>query len=107
VLFSADVTTDDLCNPSPCGFNTECKDGICTCLTEFVGDPYIGCRPECIQSSDCPFNKACIKRKCQDPCPGVCAYNAECIVIKHTPMCSCASGTTGNAFLSCVEYNSK
>lgn len=39
---------------------------------------YEGCRPECVLSSDCPSDKACIRNKCKDPCPGVCGLNAEC-----------------------------
>lgn len=96
------VVRDDPCNPSPCGANAQCGEGICTCITEYQGDPYTGCRPECVLNSDCPRNRACIRNKCADPCPGTCGQNALCDVINHIPMCSCQSGMTGNAFVSCI-----
>lgn len=93
----------DLCNPSPCGANTICDDGICTCLPEYQGNPYAGCRPECVLNNDCPRDKACIKTKCQDPCPGTCGQNAQCSIINHIPMCNCLNGFRGNAFIFCQQ----
>jgi len=92
---------DDPCNPSPCGPNAQCRDGVCTCLPEYQGDPYVGCRPECVINSECPRNRACIRNKCQDPCPGTCGENAICDVVNHVPVCSCPPGMTGNAFIAC------
>ncbi|EAT34892.1 AAEL012905-PA [Aedes aegypti] len=92
---------DDPCNPSPCGPNAQCNDGICTCLPEYQGDPYQGCRPECVLNSDCPRDRACIRSKCIDPCPGTCGQDALCEVINHIPMCSCPNGMAGNAFVQC------
>lgn len=91
----------DPCNPSPCGTNTQCINGKCSCLPEFQGDPYSGCQPECTLSSDCERVKACIRNKCKDPCPGTCASNALCNVVNHIPMCSCPERMTGNAFIQC------
>jgi hypothetical protein len=91
----------DPCNPSPCGPNARCDNGACTCLPEYQGDPYRGCRPECVLNSDCSRDKACIRNKCNDPCPGTCGQNAECSVINHIPTCSCISGYIGNAFVLC------
>lgn len=99
-IFSIAVK-DDPCNPTPCGPNAECNNGICTCLPEYMGDPYSGCRPECVISSDCSRELACIQNKCRDPCPGTCASNALCQVINHTPMCACPEGMAGNAFVLC------
>lgn len=69
------------CSPSPCGANAVCKErngaGSCLCLPEYFGDPYTGCRPECVQNSECDRSKACINNKCKDPCPGVCGINAS------------------------------
>lgn len=91
----------DSCNPSPCGPNAECYNGICSCKPEYHGDPRIECRPECVLNSDCAFDKACINNKCQNPCTGVCGQNAECKTYNHLPMCSCPPKTSGNAFISC------
>lgn len=95
------VKPADPCNPSPCGPNALCQDGSCSCLPEYQGDPYTGCRPECVLNSDCDLPRACIRNKCVDPCPGTCGQNAQCNVYNHIPMCSCLPGMTGNAFLSC------
>ena len=95
------------CNPSPCGSNSVCRErngvGSCTCLPEYFGDPYVGCRPECIANNDCPREKACINNKCKDPCPGVCGVNAICKTLNHNPTCTCFEGYTGNALSSCRE----
>lgn len=99
------------CNPSPCGANALCKErngaGSCTCLPEYFGDPYTGCRPECVTNSDCTRDKACVNQKCTDPCPGTCGINAECRVSNHAPSCSCLPGYTGNALRSCRIQPSK
>lgn len=92
----------DPCNPSPCGPNSDCYNGVCKCKPEFQGDPYSGCRPECVLNNDCPRNKACIKNKCKDPCPGTCGTNAICEVYNHIPMCRCPDGMYGNAFINCL-----
>jgi hypothetical protein len=93
------------CSPSPCGANAQCREqngaGACTCLQDYIGNPYEGCRPECVLNSDCPYNKACIKNKCQDPCPGTCGQNAVCQVVNHLPSCTCNPGYTGEPFRYC------
>lgn len=89
------------CIPSPCGANAQCSNGVCTCILDYHGDPYSGCRPECVLNSDCTQDRACINQKCQDPCPGTCGRQAFCQVINHVPMCSCHNGLTGNAFTRC------
>lgn len=97
----------DPCDPSPCGSNAQCSAGTCTCLFDYQGDPYVGCRPECVVSTDCSVNKACVRQKCQNPCPGTCGQNAECNVLNHIPMCSCPPGLTGNAFIQCRTMDRK
>lgn len=93
------------CLPSPCGSNAVCKErngaGACSCSPEYIGNPYEGCRPECSLNSDCPSNKACIRNKCQDPCPGTCGANAVCQVINHIPSCTCNLEYTGDPFRFC------
>ncbi|KAF4526820.1 hypothetical protein B566_EDAN018173, partial [Ephemera danica] len=95
------------CQPSPCGVNAECKQrngaGACTCIPDYFGNPYEGCRPECVLSSDCPTDRACIKNKCQNPCPGICGQNAVCNVLNHVPTCYCIEGYIGDPFTACRE----
>lgn len=107
VIFSdIEIPNVDPCYPSPCGSNALCNDGVCTCLPEYQGDPYTGCRPECVINDECPRNKACINYKCKDPCPGTCGQNAICDVYNHIPMCRCPEGMSGNAFVECRPYQS-
>ena len=95
----------DPCIPSPCGANAVCKTrngaGSCICLPEYYGDPYTGCRPECVTNSDCDRSKACLNNKCRDPCPGTCGLNAECRVVNHSPSCSCLPGYIGDPITAC------
>lgn len=92
------------CIPSPCGAYAVCQDNggtpSCSCLAQYIGSPP-NCRPECIMHSECPSNEACIREKCQDPCPGSCGWGAQCNVINHTPMCTCPEGYEGNPFTQC------
>lgn len=67
-----------------------------------MGNPYEGCRPECILNSDCTSNLACIRTKCQNPCPGTCGQNTICNVINHLPACICIPGYTGDPFQYCT-----
>lgn len=93
------------CNPSPCGSNAVCKTrngaGSCACMQNYYGDPYISCRPECIQNSDCDRRKSCVNTKCVDPCIGSCGLNAECQVFYHSPVCTCRTGYSGNPNQAC------
>lgn len=95
------------CNPSPCGANAVCNErngaGACTCITGYFGDPYSGCRPECLTNNDCSHDKSCLNMKCVNPCLGSCGVNAECTVINHNPQCYCIAGYTGNALTLCRE----
>lgn len=100
ISFSEPVVTD-LCNPSPCGPNADCNEGICTCRAEYSGDPYFECRPECTISSECPRDKACVRNHCVDPCINTCGINANCEVVNHMAVCTCPIRTTGNAFIQC------
>lgn len=72
-------------------------------MPEFLGNPYFGCKPECVLNSDCQRNKACIRNKCSDPCIGTCGSDALCEVINHIPICSCPSGTSGDPFSYCTK----
>jgi len=69
----------------------------------YNGDPYHGCRPECVLNDDCAKDKACIRNKCINPCIGTCGNNAICEVYNHIPMCYCPPEMTGNAFITCHQ----
>ena len=105
------VEAEDPCNPNPCGPNSEPPRSVggrcqCNCLPEMIGSPP-NCRPECQINADCPTDKACINRKCQDPCPGLCGANAYCRVRNHVPICVCNQGYIGDPFTSCYLKPSK
>lgn len=92
------------CNPTPCGPNSQCENisgqAQCSCLSNMIGVAP-NCRPECLVSSDCLSNQACLNQRCIDPCPGLCGANAGCRVLNHSPFCSCIQGYTGDAFSDC------
>lgn len=94
----------DPCVPSPCGPNSQCRDiggaPSCSCLANYMGVPP-NCRPECSINSECPSNRACMRERCRDPCPGSCGAGAQCTVINHTPVCTCPEGYTGDPFTNC------
>lgn len=98
------------CQPSPCGPNSQCKEinqqAVCSCLLNFVGTPP-SCRPECVISSECSSDKACINQKCVDPCIGSCGQNAECRVRNHSPLCACKTDFTGDPFTRCFRMPCK
>jgi hypothetical protein len=79
---------------------------VCSCQKNYIGSPP-SCRPECVVSSDCSLDKACLNQKCQDPCPGTCGVNARCNVNNHNPICSCSPGFVGDPFIRCVPEESK
>lgn len=93
------------CNPSPCGPNSQCRDingqAVCSCVPGYLGSPPT-CRPECVTSSECPLNQACVNQKCIDPCPGTCGINSVCQVVNHNPICSCKPGFSGDPFTTCA-----
>lgn len=99
-------TAPSPCSPSPCGANAVCIEkrdaGACSCVDGYIGNPYQGCRPECVVNTDCPSNKACISDKCKDPCPGSCGTNAVCQVVNHVPQCTCIESYTGDPFKYCL-----
>lgn len=98
------------CIPSPCGPNSQCREvdnhAVCSCLPNYIGSAP-NCRPECVVSSECAQDKACLNKKCQDPCPGTCGQNARCQVVSHNPICSCSPDFTGDPFVRCVPKISK
>lgn len=102
---------NQLCQPSTCGSNAACQESagtaLCTCFPNYFGNPYEGCRPECVVESDCALNLACVRMKCQNPCPGSCGVNAICQVVNHLPICSCMPGYSGDSFRYCSFIQTK
>lgn len=94
------------CLPNPCGTNAVCQErnvaASCVCVSGYIGNPYEGCRPECLLHSDCQQNLACINNKCQDPCLGFCGANSDCQTVNHIPKCNCMPGYDGNAYERCT-----
>ena len=74
---------------------------VCACIPDYFGDPYSECKPECTIDPECPFDRACDRLKCVDPCPGTCGLNAECRVVNHNPLCACLQGYTGDPLRQC------
>lgn len=109
-LLASEKQKTNPCYPSPCGPNSQCREindqAVCSCLPNYVGSPP-GCRPECVVSSECAHDKACINQKCVNPCPEPCAENALCRVINHSPVCSCRTEQTGDPFSRCYTIPSK
>lgn len=107
IVVSQDV---DICSPSPCGPNSQCKEisgqAVCSCLPTYVGAPP-GCRPECVASSECPTQLACKDYKCTNPCPSPCGLNTKCVVVNHSPICSCMPGYSGDPFTTCTPIPRK
>lgn len=67
-----------------------------------------GCRPECIVSSECPADKACMNNKCINPCSrNVCGIKATCKVLNHSPLCSCIPPLIGNPLFECYPQSGK
>ena len=93
------------CTPSPCGPNSQCRENngqaVCSCVSGFIGNPPT-CRPECVVSSDCSLNQACINQRCNNPCEGACGIDADCQVINHNPLCNCRVQFTGDPFTRCI-----
>lgn len=71
-------------------------------MPEYIGTAP-NCRPECVTSSECPLNEACIHQKCIDPCLGTCGENAQCRVHHHSPYCTCLGGFEGDPFIRCTK----
>lgn len=47
------------------------------------------------------MSKACINRKCSDPCKNACGINTQCRVESHTAICQCLPNHIGDALIQC------
>lgn len=96
------------CEPSPCGPNSVCREfgeqASCSCLSGYFGIPP-SCRPECLVSTDCEQNKACVNKRCRNPCENTCAQNALCVVRNHNPICRCPVQHSGDPFINCFPIS--
>lgn len=103
--YNFSVRPINICTPSPCGPNSQCREingqPVCSCAPGFIGSPPT-CRPECITSSECPLNEACVNQKCINPCAGTCGLNSLCNVVNHNPICSCPIQMIGDPFTRCI-----
>lgn len=67
------------CLSLPCGKNAECQISddkyTCRCSPNYIGRPP-NCRPECKFNSHCSSDKACIDRRCRNPCDALCGLNS-------------------------------
>lgn len=110
LLAAREEPTQNPCEPSPCGPYSNCRvvnnHAVCSCKENYIGNPP-SCKPECMVSSDCLPNLACLNQRCKDPCPGACGINAKCQVVNHNPICSCNSGYTGDPFIRCLLEESE
>lgn len=102
------------CQKNPCGMNAICREkngvGSCICQENYYGDPYVGCKPECVTNSDCTLDKACSSSlRCYNPCSehDICGIGAQCKVVRHNPVCICEPGLTGDPFVKCFVERSK
>lgn len=101
----------DVCSlsPSVCGPFSQCKDfgdiPICSCLPGYLGHPP-NCKPECLLDDECPSIKSCLDQKCVDVCADkTCGLNAECLVIRHVPLCFCLPEHSGDPFIECSRIS--
>ncbi|XP_047739046.1 uncharacterized protein LOC108675679 isoform X4 [Hyalella azteca] len=60
----------------------------------------------CENNDDCDIENSCINKICYDACMlGVCGENADCIHLKHRPVCTCPPGTTGDPLIRCIAVS--
>ncbi|RZF34371.1 hypothetical protein LSTR_LSTR008910 [Laodelphax striatellus] len=121
---STDTCLNQRCvNPcalsNPCAKNAECQalnhKAVCRCPPGLLGDPFVNCykeplaSPECSSDSDCPSLRACVNRRCQDPCivANPCGLSAECSTSNHRPVCACPQGWAGNPQVQCYKPECK
>lgn len=101
---------------NPCSPRAECRVqnhlAVCRCPPGFIGNPYVGCRPEpqpeCKEDYECPSRLACINNKCQDPCAILvpCINPAQCEVVGSVPVrtmiCVCPPGYISSGSGTCI-----
>ena len=59
----------------------------------------------CKSDFECPLDKACIQRDCQNPCfYETCGINAKCQAKNHIATCQCLQNHKGNPYKRCDKY---
>ena len=103
--------------PILCGRNAVCnvtndRQAVCRCQEGFFGNPQddkVGClRIECRSNEDCSDDKSCHNNRCKIACmvqENVCGDNTLCFSEKHTSVCKCQPGFTGNANSGCTSID--
>ncbi|QQP34980.1 Putative LOC101893139, partial [Caligus rogercresseyi] len=83
------------------------KPMTCVCPDGYVKDENEGCKTlppivsGCRKNDECPESNSCINAICRDPC--ACGLNANCKIIDHQPVCTCAPGFYGDPEIECTE----
>ncbi len=94
---------------SSCGTDAVCYGiqhrAVCECPPGLTGNPQVACvQTACKSDSDCPSDRACINKKCVNPCAQSkdCVESAVCVPYNHKTDCSCPPGFTGDVATGCV-----
>ncbi|GBN12717.1 Fibrillin-2 [Araneus ventricosus] len=104
------------CDTKPCGPNAECSVSnhvpqcFCPKFGLFTGDPYEqsrGCvKVDCLQDTDCSFDRQCINFVCESPCVQVnCGPYGTCVVRNRQASCRCEPGYENNGRLTCTDID--
>lgn len=58
----------------------------------------------CQRDSDCPLDKTCFNRNCENPCvvKNSCHFTAECYPANHVANCRCPQGYEGDPRVRCI-----
>lgn len=60
---------------------------------------------DCRADADCPPDRACINKRCEDPCAieNPCHDTSECKVLNHIADCTCPPGFKGSRGTACAK----
>lgn len=77
--------------PGVCGLNAVCRvvnhSPICSCMHDYIGDPFTRCGPAPPTAMDVPDTNPCV--------PSPCGPNSICSVYDSRPVCSCIANYIG------------
>lgn len=102
----------NVCERAPCGRHAYCnaKDhqASCLCNDGYFGDPMQGCKKkECDTHTECTDDKVCDQNTCKIACliRNDCGENSICSSEKHTQICYCQPGYTGDPIKGCTAVD--